>query len=798
MSRTIAMKQKMSEKEYLKLCERHLPEEICRLEYGKVDFTYDPLDHGAGDNPPPWVPPTPPEPTPDPPVPPPDPPPPAPPPAPYVPPSHRRKIINKGLVVSAPTRQKFIYEGQLRNSVPLDIQEEAYRLAHSYGLAEAYKTGVREFGYRRGMTRESTKAPLGDLPPGLEDSYMKNYEGGLEDLMNENMLKDPQQMFGTHVGDEVQFLPREATNIAGIYHDQHYWSSELGLEQYNDFHTNLAVKRFQNDAKWKQTHLMGKDGTYEDFVRYLNAKNGKPDGGIDLQLDEEGEYPRMGRDSAPYRAWEKNGGKVTEEEEDRLGLVEYDETPFNYHEMTQQELEARAPLMEHNFNLGLMGKADPEKAVGRLYLGGTGAGRLSRDADQPLERAVARGDQEEATRIFNETPEPDVIRKMVQQQVDAGMKEIKISGHSTGGWKARQIVSELAEEHPDINFTGYGLNAHGRVATEYPELPGNAKFEYHTMINDYTSMKNRKFVADEKARGIESYYYEPKVHEPIEMPGGWRKGLMNPAGSSANMAYQSHQINKLYDTNGEALLKDGQALDRTKPIRYNEKGELENWEPGKIRSWTDEAIDGGVNISANQIGEAITSKWIDPKLGIKNMVASESAHTAISSGIGGVIAGAGTGVVRAGTQAYGTGSMAGLGETFAMGALEGGATSIAGGVAGGIAGNLADIGTNALLRKAGASADASQTTANIVGGGVGGAVGAVAMTETGALIGAELGLPGALVGGAIGAGVAGLEEIYSHRKALGRDFSKLGKGISGFLGFKSRHHDPPPGFPGTF
>ncbi len=66
MSRTIAMKQRMSEKEYLKLCEKHLPEEICKIEYGKVDLTYDPMDHGAGDNPPPWVPPTPPEPKPDP------------------------------------------------------------------------------------------------------------------------------------------------------------------------------------------------------------------------------------------------------------------------------------------------------------------------------------------------------------------------------------------------------------------------------------------------------------------------------------------------------------------------------------------------------------------------------------------------------------------------------------------------------------------------------------------------------------------------------------------------------------
>ena len=796
MSRTIAMKKQKDQVDYLKRCEKTLPEEICKIEYGQVDLAYEkenPYD------PPPWVPPQPaPEPRPDPPKPSPDPPPPRPDPAPYVPPSHRRKIINKGLVVSAPTRQKFIYEGQLRHTVPLDIQEEAFRLTRGYDMSQLYKEGVRDFGYKRGMTKEGTKVPLGDLPPGLEESYMRNYGQGWEDTKKDLLLDDPKKIFGTHVGDEAQYMPQEATNIHGVYHDQAYWSSPMGLEQYNDFHMNLAVKRFQNDAGWKRNNLMGKDGTYEDFVRYLNQQGGKPHAGVDLDLDETGEYPRMDRDSPQYRAWEKNDGETTPREQKRLGAVEYDETPFNYHTKTQRQLEAMAPEMEHNFNLGLIGKADESKAVGRLYLGGTGAGRLPRDADQPLEKLVAQGDQKGAMELWNETNEPDVIRKMVKEQVDAGMKEIKISGHSTGGWKTRSIIPELAMENPDVNFTGYGLNAHGRVSKDYPELPSNANFEYHTMINDYTSLKNRKFVANEKARGIDSYYYEPKVHEPIEMPGGWRKGMWNPSGSSANMAYQSHQINKLFDTDGEALLKDGKALNRTKPIRWNEKGELENWEPGKIRSWTDEAIDGGVNISANQIGEAITSKWIDPKLGIKNMVGQEVAHTSISSGIGGVIAGAGTGAVRAGTQAYAQGSATGLGETFATGVLEGGATSVAGGIAGGVAGTLTDIGTNALLRKAGASADVSQTTANIVGGGVGGAVGAVAMTEAGALIGAELGLPGALVGGAIGAGVAGLEEVYSHRQAIGRGLGTMGKDISGFLGFRHRHHDPPSGFPGTF
>ena len=73
---------------------------------------------------------------------------------------------------------------------------------------------------------------------------------------------------------------------------------------------------------------------------------------------------------------------------------------------------------------------------------------------------------------------------MVKDQIDAGATEIAINGHSLGGWKSRVITPELARENPDIQFRGRGIGAHGRVATDYPELPGNMTYEYHTNTKD--------------------------------------------------------------------------------------------------------------------------------------------------------------------------------------------------------------------------------------------------------------------------------------------------------------------------
>ena len=78
--------------------------------------------------------------------------------------------------------------------------------------------------------------------------------------------------------------------------------------------------------------------------------------------------------------------------------------------------------------------------------------------------------------------------------------------------------------------------------------------------------------------------------------------------------------------------------------------------------------------------------------------------------------------------------------------------------------------------------------ANITGGAVGGGVGILAMTEAGAALGAEASPIGAVVGAAGGAAIAAGMELYQHRQAVENMFSKAGKELSGYLGFKHRDH----------
>ena len=62
------------------------------------------------------------------------------------------------------------------------------------------------------------------------------------------------------------------------------------------------------------------------------------------------------------------------------------------------------------------------------------------------------------------------------------------------------------------------------------------------------------------------------------------------------------------------------------------------------------------------------------------------------------------------------------------------------------------------------------------------------MTEAGAALGAEAGPIGVVAGAVGGAAIAGAMELYQHRQAVGNMFSKAGKELSGYLGFKHRNH----------
>ena len=137
--------------------------------------------------------------------------------------------------------------------------------------------------------------------------------------------------------------------------------------------------------------------------------------------------------------------------------------------------------------------------------------------------------------------------------------------------------------------------------------------------------------------------------------------------------------------------------------------------------------DQAANFTGGIAGDLITSHFIDNKLGIKNPVGKELAHTAISSGIGAGISGTAAGAARAGTLAYGQGGLENTAARFGEGFLETGAIAGAGTLAGGIAGDLSDMGVHAALRAAGMKEGAATSVANITGGAVGGGVGILAL-----------------------------------------------------------------------
>ena len=816
----------MKKKHQMKVCRETESKEFCDGKFGEsVDYT--------SSQPPE---PTPPKPKPKPPGPTPPTPTPPKPPGPTPLPGHRRKLINPGTVVSAPTNQGWYYHGKMKSEVPIDIQQESFRMEQGYGLARRYKDGIRAQAMEEGQTKEQAHRPLDELSrdsPGLESRWLAKQGGNWERAVKGELYEEPKEFFGTHVGNTVQYNPKEATNIHGIYHDHNFWGSEDARVMYNDAHMNLAVKRFQADTEWHENNRAPrtrapqesgdmrmstdagttdfpqepvKEQTYEDFIKYHNQRGGRANGGVDLQLNENGEYPRMGRQSPQYSAWEKNGGKTTPEEQVRLGGGEEHEDTKNFHELSIDELQDGIPMMEQHYALGQMGAAG--EGVGRVYLHGAGSGRQREMVDEPLTRMVARGDQADAERLWKTTNEPGVIRRMVKEQIDAGASEIAIHGHSLGGWKNRVITPELALENPDIKFTGRGVGSHGRVATDYPDLPSNMTYEYHTNVRDHTNLKGKKFYTDESAKGgdgqMEHYFYPDKTTDSIySAAGGYKRALADPLGALTDVARKSHELNRMVDRDPDGTLtKDGKALDRTKKTRFKD-GKLENYEQGFFRSKGEMAIDGATNIAGNQVGDMITSKWIDPALGIHNVAASQLAHTGISAGIGGVATGLGTAAIRAAKQAYGQSSLDNIGDQFLQNTLEGSAVGLAGGIVGGLAGDATTIGLNAGLRKFGVDKDNAEIISNVTGQAVGGGVGAMAMAETGAAMGAELGPAGIAAGAALGAGIAGLTEIYSHRKILGREISHtaqdIGNDISNFFtgGHRHRQSAPPSSeFPG--
>ena len=566
--------------------------------------------------------------------------------------------VYQGVIGQSPTSLKWHYGQGVKNSVPMDVQAGAYGTAMGYNLEESYKKKMRQFAFEHfdANDADDLKIPLDELEkkyPGLHEAY--DVEHNFDDIADaeEKLISQPQEIFGADPGDTIQWVPEEATNVHGVYHDRE-----------------------------------------------------------DLPLEDN---------------------------------------------------------------------------VGNIHFLGEGSGRDPRGVDTPLRKLVAAGKQAEAEALFKTTGTHRALKRMVEEQVSDGVTEIHLHGHSTGGWSARSSIKELAEQYPDIKFVGKGQGSHGADSSKYGKLPDNAEYEYHTMINDKTSLKNRAFFKNEIENGASANFYEAKANDPIDI-------FQDPRVS----AYQSHQINMLYDPVGDETLAGNQPLDRAKGWVMNKDGELESKEPHWTekfkknidpRNWDKEMVaDQAANFTGGIAGDLITSHFIDNKLGIKNPVGKEMAHTAISSTIGAGISGTTTGVARAGTLAYAQGGLEGTAARFGEGMLETGAIGGAGMLAGGIAGDLADMGVHAGLRAAGVKEGTATSVANITGGAVTGGVGVLAMTEAGAALGAEAGPIGVVAGAVGGAAIAGAMELYQHRQAVGNMFSKAGKELSGYLGFKHRNH----------
>ena len=588
MSRTIAMKNKQE-------CEIKYSKRFCDREFGKAS-PLAPIPEPPPDRPKPKPPaPAPPS--------------PAPKPSPKPTPVPSKGHVYQGVIGQSPTSLKWHYGQGVRNAVPMEVQLDAFATAQGYNMEDTYKRKIRSYAFEKfgANDADDLKIPLDDLEkkyPGLHEAYDVDHNfDDIEDA-EDKLITQPDDLFGVELGDTVQWVPEEATNIHGVYHD-------------------------------------------------------------------------------------------------REGLP-------------------------------------PEDNAGNIFFLGEGSGRDPRGIDTPLRKLVAAGKQTEAEALFRSSGTHTALRRMVAQQVNDGVSEIHLHGHSTGGWAARSSIKELAEAYPNIDFIGKGYGSHGADSSKYGKLPANSEYEYHTMINDKTSLKNRAFFKNEIENGATANFYEAKVNDPIDI-------FQDPRVS----AYQSHQINMLYDTDQGEELKNNQPLDRAKGWRMTKDGELESYEPHwtekfkkniNPQNWDKEMVaDQAANFTGGIAGDLITSHFIDNKLGIKNPVGKELAHTAIASGIGAGISGTTTGAARAGTLAYAQGGLENTAARFGEGLLETGAIAGAGTLAGGIAGDLADMGVHAGLRAAGVKEGTATSVANITGGAVTGGVGVLAMTEAGAALGAEAG-----------------------------------------------------------
>ena len=441
------------------------------------------------------------------------------------------------------------------------------------------------------------------------------------------------------------------------------------------------------------------------------------------------------------------------------------------------------------------------------------------------------------------------LMKAVDHAIEThpNIKQVDIAGHSYGGFMSRIATPDVAEmmstKYPkrNIKVKGMGLNAFVRDPKNLPAIPKNAEFTYHEIMGDYTSFKQGSFLAQEARNGANTNFYPqssdagnykgPSLFKNTEVNSPFMNAqrVRNNLGKQFQTRHQAGQFvdarttktrltgenhanaenaytyDRKYTPEVEAGLAPGApALNRDLPVRTNELGQLENFNPsaaedvaglhslnikypnaaaaaegvanfgygaaaGILGAQAVEAIDPNRQEKVRDAANAMTSDFKEGKVssGLKEaakMTGQEAIHTGEYGLATGAIDAAGRGLFGAAKAAVtggGAEAAVGSGLSAAGAAFLPTTAAIAGGM-------VVSEGTKALMEwggdELGIDENIVEPTSEIVADAAGGAAGAAiaGAVAAGMGYGAAAGPMGVAAGAAIGALVGGGVELYKH------------------------------------
>jgi hypothetical protein len=411
------------------------------------------------------------------------------------------------------------------------------------------------------------------------------------------------------------------------------------------------------------------------------------------------------------------------------------------------------------------------------------------DLDEGLVRLVMANKHAEAAAYFEGMEQFQFLTGSVSEFFEiANLAEIRIVGHSLGGWKTRYLAEHLGKSWPNVEITGDVLNGHVTKGSISPDtsLPPNVTLTYHDIDGDISSFKNRSFEQFEGGNGADFKLYTPdknkftkdflKARKPGELLKRVHRELVN-----------RHDVDHFND-----LIISKSAREGLRGTGAFEATEGPNGTPSARSQITAEntnygraALDGVASVGGGLVSGIlgdVFARAFDDKL--DDGIGGQLEHDAISTAGGTLVYGSGK-AFGAAAKAFVGGRSVGavlangglVADEFLIGAAEFGPAAGAG--------MLGQLATEHLLdwalkninfRNPYGKAAFVDITSSAVGGAAAGAAAILAGSAAGPL--------GMVVGAGIGALVAGVSELVqlAHRKKAERHQIQKSTYASTYLG----------------